>query len=171
VKGRLVLALACFAALAGVSGAAAAPASTQFAVVGYEYAFTSTLGCFAGTASGSAGDTGGWSTCVQHDPLGSSPTYVDGGSLAMTTRAPSGAIDLVTGGFVYHGGTITTIDPGANCSNQQYQVSGALQDVATTTTTGGSGTFSVVLTHYRVRLFGDCIIYKARVAGTVSFDY
>jgi hypothetical protein len=30
---------------------------------------------------------------------------------------------------------------------------------------------SVVLTHYRHSIFGHCLIYKARIAGTVSFAY
>jgi hypothetical protein len=154
-----------------IGDAAAAPASQTFAVIGYEYAFTQTLGCFAGTASGNAGDIGTWSACVQHDPLGSSPTYVNGGKLAMATASPTGTLDAVTGSFAYHAGTITSIDPGANCTNQQYLVTGVLQDVATTTTSDGSGTFSAILTHYRASIFGHCIIYKAKVAGTVGFSY
>jgi hypothetical protein len=46
-----------------------------------------------------------------------------------------------------------------------------LTDVSTTSTRNGTGTFSVVLTHYRHKLLGRCIAYKARVAGTVSFSY
>jgi hypothetical protein len=172
VRFRLVLAaLVATSGLLVVGGAAAAPVSTSFSVVGYEYAFTSTLGCFAGTASGNAGDRGAWTVCVQHDPLASTPTYIDGGSLAMTTLSANGAPDLVTGSFVYHGGTITAIASGANCTNQQYLVSGALHDIATTTTGGGSGTFRVTLTHYRTSVFGHCVIYKARVSGTVAFSY
>jgi hypothetical protein len=171
---RLRLLLAALTGVIGLSivgSAAAAPASTTFTIIGYEYAFTSTLGCFAGTASGNAGDRGNWTACVQHDPLGSTPTYIDGGKLVMATASTSGVPDAVSSNFVYHGGTITTIYSGANCSDQQYLVTGALQEVATTTTSGGSGTFSVILTHFRTSLFGHCIIYKARVSGTASFSY
>jgi hypothetical protein len=171
---RLRLVLAALTGVVGLSivgDAAAAPASTTFTVIGYEYAFTSTLGCFAGAASGNAGERGTWTACVRHDPLGSSPTYVDGGKLVMATSSSSGVPDAVSGSFVYHGGMITTVNSGPNCTDQQYLVTGALQDVATTTTSGGSGTFNVVLTHYRISLFGHCIIYKARVAGTASFSY
>ena len=172
MRFRLLLgALAVLVGLSTVEGAAAAPASTTFTVVGYEYAFTSTLGCFAGTAGGNAGDRGTWSACVQHDRLGSSPTYINGGKLAMATTSPSDPLDAVTGSFVYHGGTITTLNSGANCTNQQFRVSGLLQDIATTTTTDGSGTFSVILTHYRTSIFGSCVIYKAKVSGSVSFAY
>jgi hypothetical protein len=159
------------AALFVPSAASAAPASTTFAVVGYEYAFTQTVGAFAGTAAGNAGDTGLWNATVQHDPLGSMPAYIDGGTFAMTTVGSGGHVDFVTGDFVHHGGTITTLDRGANCTNQRYRVEGALDRVATTTTSGGSGDFSVVLTHYRYSFFGHCVIYKARVLGGVSFRY
>ena len=151
-------------------GASAAPASTTFSIVGYEYAFTQTVGNFAGTGAGNAGDTAVWNTSVQHDALGSTPTYVNGGTFQMATHGPGG-FDTVDGTFAYHGGTITNITPGTNCTNQQYLVTGTLENVTTTDTAGGSGSFSAVLTHYRYSLLGHCIIYKARVAGSVSFVY
>jgi hypothetical protein len=159
------------AALVAPSAAAAAPASTSFTIVGYEYAFTSTAGSFAGRGRGNAGDTATWNAYVKHDPLGSNPTYVNGGSFAMATTSPSGAVDFVAGTFAYHGGTITTLNAGPNCTNQQYRVSDTLRNVATSTTWNGSGRFAVTLTHYRYSLFGHCVIYKARVDGTVSFVY
>jgi hypothetical protein len=169
---RLSLAsLVAVAAFVAPSTAAAAPVSTSFAIVGYEYAFTSTAGSFAGRGSGNAGDIAAWNAYVKHDPLGSKPTYVNGGSFAMATTSPSGALDFVKGTFAYHGGTITTLNAGAHCTNQQYLVSDRLQNVGTSTTSGGSGSFAVTLTHYRYRLFGHCVIYKARVSGTVSFSY
>jgi len=170
VRSSVTLCLA-IAALALPAGAAAAPASTTFAISGNEYAFTSTVGSFAGTGQGNAGDRAVWNTSVQHDPLGSVPTYVNGGSFQMATVSPTGHADSVRGTFVNHGGMITTLSTGPNCTNQRFMVTGALQDVATTTTSGGSGTFSAVLTHYRIRIFGQCLIYNARVAGTVSFTY
>ena len=166
-----LLVLVAAAALALPAATSAAPASTTFAVVGYEYAFTQTVGSFAGTAVGNAGDTGFWNATVEHDPLGSTPTHVNGGSFQMVTRSPSWRFDTITGTFVYHGGTITTLNAGANCTNQQYQVTGTLKDVTTSTTSGGSGSFNVVLTHYRTLFFGRCVIYKARVVGTVTFAY
>jgi hypothetical protein len=163
--------VAALVALVAARGAAATPVSTSFAIVGYEYAFTSTVGSFAGNGTGNAGDTALWNARVEHDPLGSTPTYVNGGSFAMTTRSPGGHLDFATGDFAYQGGMITVVDPGAGCTNQRYRVTGTLESVTTTTTSGGSGGFSVVLTHYRYSLFGHCVIYKARVAGTVSFSY
>jgi hypothetical protein len=159
------------ASLAVPLGASAEPASTTFAVRGHEYAFTSTVGCFAGTAAGDAAESGAWTACVEHDPLGSSPTYVTGGRFVMGTRSATGHYDFVTGTFVDHGGTIETIDPGTDCTNQQYAVTGALQNVTTTTSTGGTGDFRVTLTHFRTRFFGRCIAYRATVVGTATFAY
>lgn len=167
----LIFAAIAVAGLALTSGASAAPASTTFVIVGYEYAFTSTVGSFAGRGTGDAGDQVGWNATVEHDPLGSTPTYVTGGSIEMATANSSGHLDYVTGNLGYQTGTITTLNSGLNCTNQQYLVTGAVQDVETSTTSNGSGTFSVTLTHYRYSLFGHCVIYKAGVRGTVSFAY
>jgi hypothetical protein len=166
-----IAAIAAAAALAVPSAASAAPASTTFRIVGYEYAFTQTVGSFAGTAVGNAGDIGAWNATVQHDQLGSNPTYVNGGLFQLVTASPNGTSDHATGTFAYHGGTIRMLNPGAGCTNQQYLVTGTLQHVSTSTTSGGTGEMSVVLTHYRFSLFGRCVIYKARVAGSVSFTY
>lgn len=154
------------------AAASAAPASTTFAVSGFEYAFTSTVGNFAGSATGSEGDRGAWNTSVEHEPLGSTPPInVTGGTFQMGTRSPTGALDFVTGTFVDQGGTITTIHPGANCTNQHYRVTGRLANVTTSTSAGGTGLFDVALTHHRVRFFGRCFIYSATVNGAVSFAY
>jgi hypothetical protein len=167
IRSSLV-ALIAVAALALPTAATAAPASTTFSVVGYEYAFTQTVGNFAGTAVGNAGDSGFWNASVQHDPLGTQPTtYVNGGTFQLVTRSG----DFVTGTFAYHGGEIRTLDPGLGCTNQRYLVTGTLENVTTTTTTGGTGSFSAVLTHYRAFIFGRCVIYAARVVGTVTFAY
>ena len=153
------------------ASAASAPVSTTFKVVGYEYAFTSTVGSFAGTGAGDAGGKGYWNAKVKHDKLGSKPTYVNGGSFAMTVTGPGAKVDAVVGTFTYHGGTIKTLDAGANCTNQKYLVADTLHDVATPSTSGGTGTFRVTLTHYRHRVLGRCIAYKARVSGTVTLAY
>jgi hypothetical protein len=167
----LSVAVVAAAALATPVAASAAPAATTFVVRGHEYAFTPTVGFFAGTGVGNAGDRAVWNTYVEHDRLGSTPTYITGGSFAMATRSPSGTFDHVRGTFVDQGGTITTIDPGDNCTNQHYRVRGTLEDVATSTTAGGTGNVDVILTHFRARIFGRCIAYRATVVGTASFTY
>jgi hypothetical protein len=166
-----VTALVSAAALGIPTAASAAPASTSFNITGFEYAFTQTVGFFAGSGTGNLGDRAAWNTSVEHDPLGSVPTYVNGGSFQMATRSAAGRLDFVTGTFVNHSGTITTIDPEAGCTNQRFRVTGELADVTTSTTAGGTGSFLVILTHFRTPLFGRCVTYSASVAGTVTFDY
>jgi hypothetical protein len=169
---RLLVLIAVTAATLTLPAAApAAPGSTTFAVSGFEYAFTQTVGVFAGVGEGNAGDSAAWNTRVVHDPLGSKPVYINGGSFAMATTGPDDRLDFVRGSYVHHGGTITTIDPGRNCTNQRYRVAGALEHVATRTTSAGTGVFSAVLTHHRRRIFGRCIIYGATVAGAALFRY
>src|SRR5919108_1586770 len=103
------------AALALPASAVAAPASTRFAVTGFEYAFTPTVGYFAGRATGNAGDRGAWNARVVHEPLGEDSTPVTGGSFQMVTRSAAGQYDFITGAF--KGGTIVTKDAGPNCTN------------------------------------------------------
>ena len=168
----LVIAIAAAAMLGAPLSAAAAPASTTFVVTGLEYAFTPTVGFFAGSAAGNPGERGAWNTNVEHDRLGSQPPiYVTGGSFWMATRSSALSYDWVSGTFVNHGGTITTLDPGTGCTNQRYRVTGSLENVRTSTTTDGNGTFAVTLTHRRVPVLGRCITYSATVVGSVSFVY
>jgi hypothetical protein len=167
----LLVVLLAVATAAVPAAASSAPVSTSFKIAGYEYAFTSTVGSFAGNGSGNAGGTAYWNATVKHDRLGSVPTYVNGGFFAMAIRGPGSSVDAVVGTFTPHGGKITTLDPGANCTNQKYLVADALKAVSTPTTSNGSGNFSVTLTHYRHRLLGQCVAYKARVSGTVRFTY
>src|SRR6266542_2856856 len=124
----LCIALLASAALVLPAAGSATPASTSFKIVGYEYAFTSTVGSFAGRGGGDADETALWNAVVKHDRLGSVPAYVNGGSVVMTTRSASGALDAVAVTLSYHGGTITTLRQGANCTNQRYRVTATLQD-------------------------------------------
>src|SRR3954451_25293404 len=169
-RALLVMLLALTAA-AAPAAALSPPVSTSFKIDGYEYAFTSTVGSFAGNGTGDAGGTAYWNATVKHDRLGSDPTYVNGGPFAMAIRGPGSAVDAVVGTFSHHGGKITTLDGGPNCTNQKYLVADTLKSVSTPTTSNGTGSFSATLTHYRRRLLGRCIAYKARVSGTVSFKY
>src|ERR671936_1303309 len=145
----LLVAPLAVAALVLPVAASSAPKSTSFAIVGYEYAFTSTVGSFAGGGTGNAGGTAYWNATVKHDRLGSNPTYVNGGPFAMAIRGPGSSVDAVVGTFAHHGGKITTLDSGAGCTNQKYRVVDTLKSVATSTSSNGTGRFSVTLTHYR----------------------
>ena len=171
MPSALLVVLVALAAVALPAAASSAPVSTSFKIIGYEYAFTSTVGSFAGNGSGNAGGTAYWNATVKHDRLGSDPIYVNGGSFAMAIRGPGSSVDAVVGTFTHHGGKIMTLDRGANCTNQKYLVADTLKAVSTPKSSNGSGNFMVTLTHYRHRLLGRCVAYKARVSGTVSFTY
>jgi hypothetical protein len=166
----IVSGVASVAALAALPAAAdAAPASTTFEVQGAEIAFTSTRGTFVGRGLGNAGDRSAWKAAVDHTPLSSLPATITGGRFTMATLSSTSTPDFVAGSFT--GGTITVVNPGTGCTNQTFDVSGDVGNVTTSTTAGGSGSFDVLLTHYRVRLFGRCVSYAATVAGTASFAY
>lgn len=168
---RSVICAAVVVAAALPAAAASQPGSSTFTISGREYAFTSTHGFFAGTGSGTKGGTAYWNASVRHDKLGTSPAYVNGGSVAITVRNGGISVDAVVGTFARHGGTITTLVRGENCTNQKYLVTGRLEHVLTTSTSNGTGSLNVTLTHFRHRVLGRCIAYKASVAGTVTFAY
>jgi hypothetical protein len=75
----------------------------------------------------------------------------------------------VTGRFT--GGTVQVINRGANCTNQTFDVDGILGHVGRWYSGSGTGRFSVILTHYRHRIFGSCVSYAASVNGTLSLTF
>jgi hypothetical protein len=162
---RLIIPLV--AALALVAPATAAAAQTYSDTIsGYEYAFTSTDGKFAGTASGAL--PGSWNADVQHTPLclSCTPTAtITGGSFSLATTH-NGFPALVAGAFV--GGTVQVTNVGSNCSNQTFAIKGVLGNVGWWSSGSGSGTFMATLTHYRHSVFGSCVAYGASVKGTLS---
>lgn len=154
----------------GIAPARARAASSYSDMLsGYEYWASSTDGKFAGTAAGSL--PGSWNADVQHTALclSCSPTAtVTGGSFSLSTvigYVPT----LVTGRFT--GGTVQVIDRGSNCTNQTFAVNGILGGVGTWWSGGGSGTFNVILTHYRYYVFGSCVTYGASVAGSLAITF
>ena len=167
----LTVVLVAAAAFMSTSAASAKPASTSFEIVGYEYGFTSTVGAFAGRAKGNARDSGLWNAVVKHDRLGSTSAYVNGGSFEIGVKTASGGVDAIMGTFVHHGGRITTVDAGTDCGKQRYRVTAKLENVRTLSSSHGSGALTVKLTHYRARILGHCVAYKARVTGSVTFAY
>ena len=132
------------------------------AVRGIELAATPTQGVFVGTAVGSL--PGRWAAKVVHTSLSPGGT-ITGGSFYLAT-----ASTVVAGRFT--GGTVSVINPGAGCMNQQFGLNGILGNVGPVGTTGtGTGTFTGVLTHYRANLFGSCVTYFARVAGSLTLTF
>jgi len=165
---RLIILLAATLALLVAAPTAIAAQSYSDTVSGYEYAFTSTDGKFAGSASGSL--PGAWNADVQHTPLclSCTPTAtITGGSFSLATRH-NGVPALVSGDFV--GGTVQVTNPGASCTNQTFRVNGILGNVGRWSAGSGSGTFNVTLTHYRHSIFGRCVSYAASVRGTLTLN-
>jgi hypothetical protein len=162
---RLIILLAALAFLV-VPATAAAAQTYSDTISGYEYAFTSTDGKFAGTASGSLPGT--WKVDVQHTALCRSCTptaTITGGSFSVAT-VHNGLPAVVTGAFT--GGTVQLTNPGANCTNETFAVNGILGHVGWWTRGSGSGTFRVTLTHYRRSILGSCVTYGASIRGALS---
>ena len=164
---RLIILLAALAFLVAPATAAAAQTYSD-TISGYEYAFTSTDGKFAGTASGALPGT--WNADVQHTPLclSCTPTAtITGGSFSLVTTH-NGLPALAVGTFV--GGTVQVTNVGAHCTNQTFAVNGILGDAGWWSSGSGSGTFRVTLTHYRHSILGRCVTYGASVRGTLSLS-
>lgn len=144
-------------ALLLVPGVAAAATTYTDTVKGFEYSATSTVGKFAGTATGQL--PGAFNATVVHDPISAevgTPVAITGGTFALYT------FRTITGTF-RAGGTITLLESLPNCGNEKYRVAGPLA-----LDNGGSGTFVVTLTHFRTPLGGGCLTYGARVAGSLT---
>ena len=166
---RLTIFLVAALALLVAAPAAVAAQTYSDTISGYEYAFTSTEGRFAGSASGSL--PGAWNADVHHTPLcrTCTPTAtITGGSFSLATTR-NGLTALVWGSFV--GGTVQLMNRGANCTNETFAVNGILGRVGWWTSGSGSGTFSATLTHYRRLVFGRCVTYGASVRGTLSLTF
>ncbi len=143
-----------------------ATATTTYndSISGFEYFATSTVGSFAGTASGDLPGT--FDVHVVHTALTTTAT-ITGGTFTLYTvieNAPA----VATGNFV-NGGTVTQIDKNTHgCRAQHYAVSGALANVTVNGAGAGTGSFTATLTHYRTRIDGECITYFASISGGVS---
>jgi hypothetical protein len=166
-KPLLTAVVALVALLGPAAGTVSAASSSTLS--GYEYAFTSTDGKFAGTAGGAL--RGPWQAEVRHTALclSCTPTAkIDGGAFKLAS-IHNGRPAVATGAFV--GGTIRVTNPGANCSNQTFAVDGVLAGVGWGSGGKGSGTLAVTLTHYRHRLAGKCVTYGAAVRGALSLSF
>jgi hypothetical protein len=147
------------------AGASAATISSSYAIHGYEYFATTTQGRFAGTATGSSGDRAAWNAIVNHTPLTVTAGITGGSARLVTTRFVS-----IRGGF--SGGSVRQTSAGANCTNQTYAVVGTLTNVTRSDSARrGTGRFVATLTHLRTRILGHCILYSARVVGTISLSF
>ena len=161
---RVVLSSVIALALAAIPQLALAATTYTDAIVGREFFATSTVGGFAGAASGDL--PGSWYAVVEHTPLSPGAT-ITGGQFGLSTTI-GGQPATVTGTF--SGGTVAQTSGFTGCQNQTYAVEGTLENVGPGGGTG-TGTFSATLTHLRTFFFGRCITYGARVAGTVSLTF
>ena len=122
VKGNLVQtlrwifpALAAFAALLLLPGAAIAAPSYTDQVKGIEYAATATVGKFSGTATGPL--PGAWNAVVVHRPLRPGVAVpITGGSVTLYSR------QALTGSFVE--GTVSPINTSSACARKLAASSG-----------------------------------------------
>jgi hypothetical protein len=140
-----------------------AASSFTYALSGFEIAATSTVGTFVGVGT-TADDAGTWSATINHTVLTGGAATISGGTFAY-----NGTVRDIAGTFT--GGSLKQTSGSSGswpCTNQTYAVTGSL----TLTAPGsGTGTFSVVLTHFRLRLFGQCIVYAATVKGGATFSF
>jgi len=160
-------ALATLAVLLPATEAAAAGYSDT--IRGLEYFATSTEGRFAGVASGSLPGT--WNVDVVHTPLclSCAPTAtITNGSFTLLTEL--NALPTVVAG-TFSGGHVQVVNPGVNCTNQTFLVSGILAGVHSSAGGNGTGSFDVTLTHFRSSLFGRCTTYGATVSGTLTTSF
>jgi len=160
-RGWMVPIVAAAALFISPAAAIAASASSD-SVSGLEYVATSAQGRFVGIASGAL--PGAWSVTVDHTPLGTS-AVITGGDFRLATRR-GGTLTVVTGGFT--AGTVRQLSGFTGCVDQRYAVHGVLGDVGAGAARRGTGTLNATLTHYRTRIFGQCLTYSASVRGSLS---
>jgi len=155
----LFLAITTAITITAIPAVALATTAVPYAVSGLEYAATATAGSFAGAAA-APDDLGTWRATVVHGALPVNP----GGTAPVTggTFGLNGRIRDLAGGL--DGGTITLLTT-SSCGKQTYSVTGHLILASGM----GDASFGMVLTHYRLRLFGSCITYGATVQGSVTF--
>ena len=148
-----------------LTGSTLAAGTFTYRLAGFEIAATSTVGTFVGVGT-SLDDLGTWSASIVHSPLSSTGTATisAGGSFRFDGAARHIAGTFTGGSLAQRSGSTGSIP----CTNQTYNVIGQL---ALTVPSSGSGTFSAILTHYRVRLFGRCIVYAASVQGGAVFAF
>ena len=153
------------AALVQLAVPAAAAATTyNDTVAGVEIAATSTQGTFVGTARGDL--PGAWRAVVEHTQLSPNAT-ITGGSFRLVTTT----LQTVVGTFD-PGGAVIRTNPGTGCTNQTYTVQDTLSNVGVGGPGSGTGSFQVVLTHYRTFVpFLGCVTYSASVVGALSLNF
>jgi hypothetical protein len=151
-------ALAAVLSVSLVDTASAARRPVVATVHGIELIALHTQGTFSGYTDG--GLTGDWLATVDHTPL-TPNAHITGGSFTLSSGANQQHEPL---NARISNGAIRITNPGANCSNQTYKVTGNLTHL----NPYRSGTFSLTLTHWRHTLLGSCLSYFATTTGTLT---
>jgi len=164
----------------GTSLANAVILSSSLTLTGVEIAATSSQGTFVGTAvdQSAAGLSGTWYAVVDHSSLtpctvvGHPCASVTGGTFTLYT-AINQQPATITGSFVATGyPTTNSITPAqlssGFCGNEQFLITDTLGGVGINGTGQGTGSFTVILTHYRILIFGYCLTYAATVVGNAT---
>jgi hypothetical protein len=152
---RLVVpVLAALAVLLLVPGSALANRAYTVQVTGIEYSATATVGKFAGAATGRLPGT--WQARVVHEPI----------TAARNAPITSGSFQLyshtkITGRFV--DGGVRRLNTPRTCADERFDVRGNLALDG-----GGTGQFTVLLTHLRTTVGARCVTYAATVEGTLT---
>ena len=131
----------------------AAAQSVTYEVSGIETGVAQNFSSFAGVGSSDDGDVAVWDADIERIDL---IEITPGGVLHL-----NGVLRELVGTFT--GGTITAL-PGGRCRMEKFAVEGDL-----VLDGGGVGSFDVILTHYGIRIGGQCFLYFATVEGTVTF--
>jgi hypothetical protein len=138
------------------SAMAATTASYSATIKGVEYSATPTVGKFVGRARGDL--PGVWEVVVEHEPLGSDDVQIEGGTFAIYS-------DLTVTGTFADGSIIPRPVP-TWCADELFDIRGELEPDG-----GGTGSFDVVLTHFRARIgSSSCVTIGATIAGTVTVE-
>jgi hypothetical protein len=150
----MVPVLAALLVLLLVPGSALASRAYTVQVHGIEYSATATVGKFAGAATGRSPGT--WQARVVHKPI----------SAAATAPITSGSFQLyshtkITGHFV--DGAVRRLNTSTSCADERFDVRGDLALDG-----GGTGQFTVLLTHLRTSVGARCVTYAATVGGTLT---
>jgi hypothetical protein len=150
----IVPVLAALAVLLLVPESALANRAYTVQVKGIEYSATTTVGKFAGTATGRLPGT--WQARVVHDPIDAARTApITDGSFQLYSHTK------ITGDFV--DGAVTRLNTPTTCADERFDVRGNLALDG-----GGTGQFTVLLTHLVTPVEARCVTYAATVGGTLT---
>jgi hypothetical protein len=165
--GRIGVLVASAVAAVALAATAGAAVSSTWNVSGIEIGHVGTTSTFVGFASAVDGGRGLWKATATYDTL-AADGHVTGGSLQMGLRGADGTI--AQGSATIANGTITIVSQPAGCGDEVFGIAGDLANVQLGTTTGGTGSYAVKLTHKRAMFGGRCITYAGLVTGSLTLN-